>query len=291
MTVVAVLAIVLGLLYAYSDQGWKLFYQSYGRGLSQVKAKLAIKVLAEELREANKSRIAIGRGGSFGIPFPDDVSDSSPYIYFTKPIFHEGTGDVIAYNYVLYYFAKPKKEVEIIPTNKKRLQDLEQFLILKSIKFLTQSKYYTEDEEKTWPFLPPILEIQKSTLPEDKAFIEQVNIAAMTNSANQAGSSGSGAPNISGSIVNKNNNTRGKETFLDHFAELKKESRNLPISGNFTATSLTDPFTNEQVNIFFGQEYKSSNPIKIKVALEESAFLFGLMGAMSEFEVTITPRN
>ena len=28
MTVISVIAIVLGLLYAYSDQGWKLFYQN-----------------------------------------------------------------------------------------------------------------------------------------------------------------------------------------------------------------------------------------------------------------------
>ncbi|MBI2996567.1 MAG: hypothetical protein HYY52_07700 [Candidatus Melainabacteria bacterium] len=270
MAVIAVIAIVLGLLYAYSDQGWRLFYQSYGRGLLQVKAKVAIKAISEELREANKKRIAINSGSSFGVPLPDDAKDSSPYIYFTKPVIFEPSGDVISYNYILYYFAKPKRLQEDII---KGIQQEEKYLILKSIKFLNQSKHYTEDEEKSWPFLPPILEIQKSSLPEDKEFIDSLK-QDFANPKEET-------------TVNESED----ELFIDHFAKLKKESRNIPISGNFLANSLTDPFTTNEVNIYFGKEYKTDKPIKIKVSLEESSVLFGLMGAMSEFEVEITPRN
>jgi len=266
MTVLAVISIVVGLLYAYSDQGWKLFYQSYSRGLSQVKAKTAIKALVEELREANKNRIAISRGSTYGAPLPDDITDSSPFIYFTKPKYFEQTGDIIAYDYILYYFAKPKEIIELNKTKQKK----EKYFTLKYIKFLNQSKSYTEDKEKTWPFLPPILELQKSTLEEDASFIESIK-------------AGSEEPSELPQDT--------QDQFLDHFSRLKKETRNVPISGNFLASSLTDPFTTNQANIYFGQEYKSDIPIKIKVQLEESPVLFGLMGVMAEFEVEVTPRN
>ena len=288
MAVIAVLGIVLGLLFAYQDQGWRLFYQSYGRGLSQIKAKTAIRILQDELREANKNRIAISRGTSYGVPLPDDVKDTSPYIYFTKPKTYETTGDITAYDYELYYFAKPKKTFDEIFTNKKRRKEKEEFLVLKSIKFLNQSKFYTEEQDKTWPFLPPILEIQKSTLPEDEAYLESLK-----------GSQGEGTSDSADTADTTNVNPQNKiqnpkleqDQFLDHFAKLKKESRNIPLSGNFVARSLTDPFTSEEVNIYFGQDYKQDKPIKIKVAIEEPAVLFGLMSSYTEFEIKITPRN
>lgn len=270
MTVISVIAIVVGLLYAYSDQGWKLFYQSYGRGLSQIKAKLAIRTLTEELRESNKARITVGQGITYGIPQPDDIKDNSPFIYFTKPKFFEETGDVIGYDYILYYFARPKENDQ---NERNRFRDDGRFLILKNIKFLNQSKIYTEDYEKTWPFLPPIIEINKSTLPEDDSNLEVLK---------------SSSPNQEETQETSKNT---EEEFLDHFAKLKQVRRIIPVSGNFKATSLTEPFSKEQVNIFFGQEYTSDNPIKIKVSLQESPFLFGLMGAITEFEVSITPRN
>lgn len=271
MTVISVIAIVIGLLYAYSDQGWKLFYQSYSRGLSQVKAKIAIRILQEDLREANKKRLTIGRGLTFGIPFPDDAESSTPYIYFTKPVFNEGTGDVTGYDYVLYYFAKPKQSTEAKLESIKKPKEQEQYSILKSIRFISQSKFYTEDEEKFWPYLPPLLELRKSTLPEDKIFLDS----------------------LKGDTEEGQGNTQNKteEIFVDHFASLKKESKNIPVSGNFTAVALTDPFTREQANIYFGEDYKTAKPVKIKVLLEESPFLFGLMAAMSEFEVAVVPRN
>lgn len=270
ITVVSVIAIVVGLLYAYSDQGWKLFYQSYSRGLSQIKAKLAIRTLTEELRESNKARITVGRGTTYGIPQPDDIKDNSSFIYFTKPKFFEETGDVIGYDYILYYFAKPKENDQ---HERDRFRDDDRFLILKNIKFLNQSKTYTEDHEKTWPFLPPIIEINKSTLPEDESNLEALKSSVVSKEDTQE-------------TIEK-----AEEEFLDHFAKLKQVRRIIPVSGNFKATSLTEPFSKEQVNIFFGQEYTSDNPIKIKVSLQESPLLFGLMGAMTEFEVSVTPRN
>ncbi len=173
MTVIAVLAIVTSLLYGYSDQGWKLFYQSYSRGLSQVKAKLAIRSISEDLRDANKNRISTNESAVYGVPFPDDAIQSSPYIYFTKPKIYEPTGDVIGYDYILYYFAKPKQRTEdLYKINWKRKPKNEEiYYILKCIKYLDQSKSYTEDGEKKWPFPPPILELKKSTLREDKEYL------------------------------------------------------------------------------------------------------------------------
>lgn len=268
MTVIAVIAIVLGLLFAYQERGWKLFYQSYSRGLSQIKAKTAIRVLSDDLREANRNRIIISRGTSFGVPLPDDIQSSSPYIYFTKPKTHEQTSEIIAYDYILYYFSRPKEKYEQFQMKKKTK---EPYLVLKSIKFINQSRYYTEDQDKTWPFLPPILELQKSTLPEDEVFIESLK--------------SSNPQTITEKSKIEDN------LFLDHFSRIKKESRNIPLSGNFSATALTDPFSKEEINIFFGLDYKNDKPIKIKVAIEEAPFLFGLMSANTEFEVKVTPRN
>ena len=300
MTVIAVLGIVLGLLFAYQGQGWKLFYQSYGRGLSQVKAKLAIRLLTEDLIEANKSRISIYRGTFPGVPLPDDASDSSPYIYFTKPKTYEPTGDVISYDYVLYYFAKGKEAEEEIQRFKRRIVEKPKYLTLKSVKFLNQSKHFTEDEDKTWPFVPPIIELHKSNLPEDVVYLESLKKEDESESGSenpqeinnqdisQAPIPQSNATPKQGEITLKE---AEEELFLDHFAKLKKYSRNIPLSGNFSAVALTEPFSKEEVNIFFGQDYKSDKPIKIKVSIEEPAFLLGLMSSMTEFEVTVTPRN
>lgn len=282
MAVLSVLGIVMGLLYAYSNNGWRLFYQSYSRGLSQVKARLAVKVLSDDLIDANKRRIFIGRGVSPGVPFPDDVKDSSPFIYFTKPVFYQETGDITGYDYVLYYYAKPKKNLEEVYSAKNKNKP--EYLILKSIKFKNQSKIYTDDAEKKWPFLPPILEIYKSTLPEDDEFIlslTQDSSSLLTNTSGIA---------LSGSSLGNLRN-QGNNLFSDHFAQIKAVSRNIPVSGNFTANALTDPFSNEQASFIFGQDYKSDLIVKIKVSIEEPPLYFGIMASMSDFEVKITPRN
>lgn len=281
MTVITVLAIVISLLYAYSEEGWRLFYQSSSRGLTQVKAKLAIRILQEDLREANKARLNIDQGISYGVPLPDDVKENTLHVYFTKPKFFEATGDVIGYDYVLYYFARPKKKLDQVKIIRKK--DDEEFLILKSIKFINQSKHYTEDKDKTWPFLPPILELNKSTLPEDKSYIEALKSGLSTNTTEffEEGKS----------EENKDTQEDKEEELFDHFAKLKKVKRNIPISSNFLATSLTEPFSKEEISILFGQDYSVEEPIKIKVSLQESPFFFGVMASMTEFEVTITPRN
>ncbi|MBI1859123.1 MAG: hypothetical protein HYR97_08445 [Candidatus Melainabacteria bacterium] len=274
MTVIAVLGVVTGLLFAYQDQGWRLFYQSYSRGLSQTKAKLALRILTEDLREANKRRVSIGKGVTYGVPFPDDATANSSYIYFTKPIIFEPTGDITGYDYTLYYFAKPKT----LMTEEFRIRDDEvKITVLKSIRFLNQSKFYTEDSEKSWPFMPPLYELFKSRLPEDDNFLESLK-------------QDMGTEDISEESI-ESSSTSQEEEFLDHFAQIKKESRNIPISGNFDAVELTDPFSTEEVSIFFGQSYKQDQPINIAVAIEEPAGFFGLMGAKSQFEVKITPRN
>lgn len=290
MTVLAVLGIVMGLLYAYSNDGWKFFFQSYSRGLSQVKARLAVKTVADDLLDANKGRIYIGRGVSFGIPFPDDVKDSSPFIYFTKPVFYEPTGDVIGYDYVLYYYAKPKQNPN--ESYSQKVRNKTEYLILKSVKFKNQSKTFTEDLSKKWPFPPPILEIYKSTLPEDAEFIQSLGqdpTAGVLGGLNSDGSSGllgDIAASSSSGIVTQQNNL-----FTDHFAELKSVSRNLPISGNFTANALTDPFVEEKATFTFGQDYKNDLIINIKASIDEPPLYLGLMSVMTEFEVKVTPRN
>jgi len=286
MTVIAVLAIVTSLLYGYSDQGWKLFYQSYGRGLSQVKAKLAIRAISEDLRDANKNRISASDPSVYGVPFPDDAIQSSPYIYFTKPKMYEPSGDVIGYDYILYYFGKPKQRMEdLYATNFKRQpKNQEKYYILKCIKYLDQSKFYTEDGEKKWPFPPPILELKKSILREDKEYLAFIQKKYAGEGSETEGSN----ETISEPTPD---NSDEENIYIDPRALLKKDSRNIPVSGNFSSTSLTDPFSNKEAKITFIDDYKNDKPITIKVQIQESPYLLGLMGAMSEFEVSVTPRN
>lgn len=277
MTVIVVLAAVIGLLYSYQTRGWKYFFQSYSRGLSQVKAKLAIRTITDDILEANKSRLSIGNGSSFGIPFPKDANYSSPYIYFTKPIVHKSSGEVIGYDYILYYFAEPTIDPELIYSTTRYRYD-KKMLVLKSIKFLGQSKFYTEDPEKEWPFLPPLLERYSSKLPEDKAFIEALDETAEA----EEGEDPLAAPI----------NEEIEEAFLDLYEKVKRDSRNIPVSGNFLAVALTDPFTEDNAEFsFFGQDYKTVTPIKIKVTIHENPLLFGLKSATTEFELDVTPRN
>ena len=98
----------------------------------------------------------------------------------------------------------------------------------------------------------------------------------------------------SGSLDAEANSTTEQASqtqFVDHFESIKKDSRTLPVSGNFKASYLTEPFSTEQVNIFFGQSYKADKPVIIKVSIEEPPLVFGLMSTNTEFEVKITPRN
>ncbi len=284
MAVLAVLGIVMGLLYAYSNDGWKFFSQSYSRGLSQIKARLAVKVISDDLIDANKARIEISRGISFGVPLPDDVKDSSPFIYFTKPVFYDQTGDVVGYDYVLYYFARPKEKIDFKEIYSRKSKPKEAYLLLKSIKFKNQSKTYTEDTEKKWPFLPPVLVIYKSTLPEDQIFLESLGQDLTATDTSSGGIGGVG-------LSTSSSGSTGSIVFLDHYAELKAVTMNIPIGGNFTAKALTDPFSDEQVSFTFGQDYKNDQVIKIKASIEEPQIYLGLMPVVSNFEVKITPRN
>ena len=86
-------------------------------------------------------------------------------------------------------------------------------------------------------------------------------------------------------------NTQSDNIFLDHFSKIKKSSRNIPVSSNFQANSLTDTFKKEDLNIYFTQSYKADMPISIKVTIHESPYLFGVMSAVTQFEVKVTPRN
>lgn len=285
MTTIVILGVVVGLLYGYQNQGWKLFYQGYSRNVSHLKAKLALRVLTEDLREANKSRIDIGRGVSYGIPFPDDAYFNSPYIYFTKPVIHDRTKQVISYNYILYYYGNPvmNSKYESLNTQKRESD----FLILKNIKFSNQSKTYTEDNEKEWPFLPPILEIYMSSLPEDDSYISFLDseIDSINND-----NLGSEVQNES-ETENTQPQPNAEGEFIDHFSRLKKDSKNLAVSGNFSKQDLTDPFTKEEVNFNFGEEYKSAKPISIKVTIKENPLFFSSKDAITEFKTLISPRN
>lgn len=271
ISTIVVLAIVISLLYSYENRGWEYFYNSYGRGLSHLKAKLAIKTISEDLREANRSRVVVGKGAEYNIPFPNDAFYNSPYIYFTKPKLHVESGNVIGYDYVLYYFAVPKEDLL-----KRGKIKQENYLILRCIRFTDQSKFYTEENEYEWPFMPPVIAKYDSELEEDRILKDKLNsdYAAMDQNSE--------------TILE----TKPEEpVYLDLYDKVSAVKRNIQITSDFITNNLTDPFSKEDVNFYFERTTNKDTPIKISVSIKEKTILLGAKTPPFSFETNIIPRN
>jgi len=170
-TVVAIgiLSVVVGLLYSYERQGWKLHGTSLNFGFVQSTARSAMEQMAINIRQASKDRIYVGSGFNVSVPFPQDANTNQPYIYFARPFFddkfkakHEVKSKIQkvlstdrdtddgrtanGYDYYLYYVANTKlKENEIYTENRGQIK----LYLIRG-----QSKFYTEENKEPWPFLP-----------------------------------------------------------------------------------------------------------------------------------------
>ena len=63
MVVISIIGIVLGLLYSYFNQGWKLYFKAAGFGYTQSQARSSLELLSKHLKEAASDMIFIGKKG------------------------------------------------------------------------------------------------------------------------------------------------------------------------------------------------------------------------------------
>ncbi len=215
MVIISILGAVTGLLYAYYNDGYRLFNKSFKFGLLQRNARVALEDLAERIKHASRDYIFTDDGYSPGVPFPEDAILDKPYIYFAvpnisfdidatksapKPIGNKPAASdspwrsldttvinpfkkqksglemkseqgvlnpgaqfstINSYDYYLYYFAKPKVDVDRGPD-----PQLSKSAKLKMLVYKNQSTQYTESQAVDWPFMPP--ELVEADTPDDK---------------------------------------------------------------------------------------------------------------------------
>lgn len=85
IVIIGILGAVTGLLYAYYNDGYRLFNKSFKFGLLQRNARVALEDLAERIKHASRDYIYADSSYSQGVPFPEDAMINKPYVYFAVP--------------------------------------------------------------------------------------------------------------------------------------------------------------------------------------------------------------
>ncbi len=85
IVIIGILGAVTGLLYAYYNDGYRLFSKSFKFGLLQRDARVALEDLAERIKHASRDYIYTDSSFSPGVPFPEDAMVNKPYLYFAVP--------------------------------------------------------------------------------------------------------------------------------------------------------------------------------------------------------------
>lgn len=171
MVVISIITGVIALLYFYNNRGWKFFNKAFQVGTLQTNAKSALDTIVRNVRRASKDLVYVGQGFNLDVPLPEDAIFGRQYLYFAVPK-HDDENNVEAYDYFLYYIAPIKikekfDDQEAYDKIQKLERQLEGRAKIKLLAFRDQSKSYTEDFERKWPFLPPILELGVNKLPAD----------------------------------------------------------------------------------------------------------------------------
>lgn len=185
IVVLSLITGVIALLFFYNKRGQKVYNKSLDAAILQANARSALEQMMRTVKQASKDYIYIDTGFNTGVPLPDDAFNSKPYIYFAKPNLVEATEQtevfgvkqiglggkrigfaVDNYDYWLFYIARTTYEPKSIEDDK-YIQLYSGKARMKSLVFRGQSRSYTEDSSKEWPFLPPIVSEGVNQLPED----------------------------------------------------------------------------------------------------------------------------
>lgn len=136
----------------------------------QANARSSLESMINKIRMASRDHIFTETGFNIAVPLPADAYDNKPYLYFAKPNVVDGEAGglkVQDYDYYLYYVARISYESKDIE-DEKYYDYYDGRAKLKSLVYKKQSRAYTEDPRKTWPFLPPIISLGVNYLPQDQ---------------------------------------------------------------------------------------------------------------------------
>lgn len=157
MVSISILSIVIGLLYFYYNNGWKLFDKNIGLGKIQSNSRAALEQMSYSLKQSSRELIYTSSSYNINVPLPEDFLYGKPYIYFALAQQQNYSNDkkksepnpIPKYDYYLYYIARAKDKDGDFSVTKAKLK----LFLIKN-----QDGAYTREHSKDWPFLPPDLE-------------------------------------------------------------------------------------------------------------------------------------
>ncbi len=172
MVAISIIGIVIGLLYAYYNSGWRLFNKSFQLGKLQANSRAALEQMSYNLKQTSKELIYTNTNYNINVPLPDDFFYGKPYIYFALAqqkdygkldLKTNGTKAIATpkYDYYLYYVAQIKNRDGEIAADKARLR----LFLVKD-----QDGDYTRNNAKDWPVLPPDLQGETNYNESDKSY-------------------------------------------------------------------------------------------------------------------------
>ena len=260
---VLILGIVIGLLYTYQSRGQKVYNKSFAATSLQSNARSALEQMMLTIKQASRDHVFTDSGFNFSVPLPPDAYVNQPYIYFAKPNFGSGTREKTAgarsYDYFVYYISKPNFEFRD-NFDYKLAEKYGTRAKIKSLVFRNQSRIYTEDPDRIWPFLPPILELGVDQLPEDALEEEEKE------------------------VLTREEVREIQVLFRDNTDLLERKGTSF--LSNAKLDDLLPTFSLYQSSFAFGFSEGNSKLFKIRVNLVDE-----LTKTSVEFESAVTPRN
>lgn len=260
----SLISVVLALLLFYNGRGTKIFNKSFRVAYLQANARSTLEQMMLNIKQASVDHIFTDRGFNTQVPLPEDAYDNKPYIYFAKPNISsagdKGGLQVDDYDYWLYYIGRISYEARD-ERDEKYVAFYDGKARLRSMVIRHQSRYYTEDPKKSWPFPPPILALGVNKLPEDYSKEERKEKKNQTFTIDEFGN-----------VISDPNKVQDKTTtsFLAN-AEIQDES---------------PEFSAYQSAFFFSFSEGSDSLFKIRINLVDES-----SNSKVSFESAVTPRN
>lgn len=158
MVAISLVGIVAGMIYLYNIRGWKVYNKAMSFGILQSEARAALSQMARNIKLSSSDLIFTGTAYNSNIPLPTDAIYGKPYIYFAIPRKQEYKAQELKsrestiitpnYDYYLYYIGKAKNRDGDVARDRARL---------KLFRILDVDGFYTLENAKKWPILPPRL--------------------------------------------------------------------------------------------------------------------------------------
>lgn len=275
--VISLISGVLGLLYLYRSRGLKLYNKSFKSSVLQADARSQLEQIMFNIKQASADRIFVGEGFNSAVPLPDKAFYDKPFLYFVKPSSIQKKGQVRGYDYYLYYIGPVRNKFDEFK-NDDSGQFYEYYRKKAKMKLLiirNQSKSYTEDSSKIWPFLPPIMDLGINQLPED---LKDDEDDENDNSAK------SRAKKAKKKRITKNKNTDFDLKFAKLNSELNKSETSF--LQYMALRDVSPEFSIHQSQFYFDIQARKRPLFRIRIHMVDEA-----TRTKVDFESSVAPRN